>query len=211
VKVFLMYGLSEAFRSSYLPPDQIDARRGSMGKAIPETDLFVVRDDNTRAEPGEVGQLVHAGPTVALGYFGDPERTAAVFKPHPFSPSPDERVVYSGDLVKADAEGFLYFVGRRDLQMKSHGLRFSPEEVEEIVQRAELVAEVVARGEPDDVAGQAVVLHVVAKHADTFTTDALLAFCRREMPRYMVPARIYVHADLPRTSSGKVDRKQVGV
>lgn len=211
VRIYLMYGLSEAFRSSYLPPSELGMRLGSMGKAIPETELLVLDDDDRECPPEQPGQLVHAGPTVALGYWNRPEATAAVFRPDPRKPPGDPaRVVYSGDLVKRDEEGFLYFVGRADQQIKSYGFRISPEEVEEILYRSDMLAEVIVRGVPDDVAGQAVEAHVVPRHPETFTAEALLAACDAEMPRYMVPKRVVVHTEFPRTSSGKVDRKSVG-
>jgi acyl-CoA ligase (AMP-forming) (exosortase A-associated) len=209
VAICLMYGLSEAFRSTYLDPSLIDVRPESMGKAIPETEIWVLNEAGKPCAPGEVGELVHAGPTVALGYFGDDAATRKVWRPHPLAPDGAERVVYSGDLVRRDAEGFLYFVGRRDTMIKSHGVRISPQEVEEIVYASELVAEVVACGEPHAVAGMAVVVHVVPRDASTFQEHDLLAHCRKSMPSYMVPKNIRVHAQFPRTASGKVDRKRV--
>jgi acyl-CoA ligase (AMP-forming) (exosortase A-associated) len=211
VRIYLMYGLSEAFRSSYLPPSEVDTRPSSMGKAMPETELLVLDENDKQCGPDEVGQLVHAGPTVSLGYWNRPEATAAVFRPDPRKPKGDEsRVVYSGDLVKRDAEGFLYFVGRADQQLKSYGFRISPEEVEEALYRSGLLAEVVVRGVPDEVAGTAIEAHVVPKQPDSFEVPTLLRYCETEMPRYMVPKQVVVHAALPRTSSGKVDRKNVG-
>jgi acyl-CoA ligase (AMP-forming) (exosortase A-associated) len=210
VRIFLMYGLSEAFRSTYLPPEETDRRPASMGKPIPETEILVVEEGGRVCGPDEVGELVHAGPTVALGYWNRPDATAAAYRPHPLRPGSSERVVYSGDLVRRDSEGFLYFVGRRDQQIKSHGFRVSPEEVEESLFQSGLVAEVVVRGIPDEIAGQAIVAHVVPKAPDTFTPEALLAYCADAMPRYMVPKRIEVHPSFPRTSSGKLDRKAVG-
>jgi len=209
VQVILMYGLSEAFRSTYLTFAEIDRHRGSIGRAIPETEIFVVADDGQRCAPGEIGQLVHMGPTVALGYYNDEAKTAAVFRPHPFDPNSTQRAVYSGDLVRSDDEGYLWFVGRRDVMIKSHGFRISPEEVEEQVHRSGLVAAVIAHGEPDPVAGQHVIVDVVPRYKDTFTTGALFAWSRREMPRYMMPHEILVHDELPRTLSGKFDRKRV--
>jgi acyl-CoA synthetase (AMP-forming)/AMP-acid ligase II len=153
---------------------------------------------------------VHAGPTVALGYWNNPEATSRVFRPHPLRPGTLERVVYSGDVVHADLEGFLYFVGRRDKLIKAHGYRISPEEVEEIVLRFDGALEAVACGEPDPVAGQAVTVHVVPRDPGSFDAGALLAWCRREMPSYMVPKSIKVHAAFARTPSGKIDRQQVG-
>jgi acyl-CoA ligase (AMP-forming) (exosortase A-associated) len=209
VRVFLMYGLSEAFRSTYLPPEEVDRRPTSMGRAIPETTLYVLDGEGCPCPPGVAGELVHAGPTVALGYWRNPEATAAVFRPDPLDPKAKRPVVYSGDLVKRDAEGFLTFVGRRDQMLKCSGFRVSPEEVEEIVLRSELAREVVATGEPDSVAGTGIVLHVVPAEAEAFREEALRDFCRREMPSYMIPKRIEVHESLPRTSSGKLDRKSL--
>ena len=211
VRIYLMYGLSEAFRSTYLPPEEIDRRPTSMGRAIPECEMLVLAEDGRRCAPGEVGELVHRGPTVALGYWQDPAATAAVFRPDPFPPSAAAPpVVYSGDLVKADPEGYLYFVGRRDEMIKSHGFRISPGEVEETVFDSGLVREVVVKGQPDPIAGTTVVVHCVPSDAGTFSEEALLDYCRREMPRYMVPGAIRVHDAFPRTASGKVDRKAVG-
>jgi acyl-CoA ligase (AMP-forming) (exosortase A-associated) len=209
-RIFLMYGLSEAFRSTYLPPEQVDLRPASMGRAIPETEILVIDEGGKECAPDQVGELVHAGPTVALGYWNRPEATAAVYRPHPLHPESPGRAVYSGDLVRRDPEGFLYFVGRRDQQIKSHGFRVSPEEVEEALHRSGLIAEVVVRGVPDEIAGQSIEAHVVPRAPDAFTPEALLAYCAETMPRYMIPRTIEVHAGLPRTSSGKVDRKAVG-
>lgn len=211
VRIYLMYGLSEAFRSTYLPPEEVDNRPDSIGKAIPECEVLVVSSEGRRCQPGEVGELVHCGPTVALGYWNDAESTAKVFRQHPFDPSrSDERVVYSGDLVTSDEEGFLYYIGRRDHLIKSQGYRISPTEVEDIVFETGCVREVVARGEPDPVAGAVVVVHCVPRDPETFSPQAVLDHCRREMPRYMVPRRLYVHESFPRTASGKIDRQSVG-
>lgn len=208
-RIFLMYGLTEAFRSTYLEPAELDQRPGSMGRAIPETDVLVVDDDGRPCASGAVGELVHRGPTVAEGYWQDTAATDAVFRTDPFDPDASRRVVYSGDLVRADDAGFLFFVGRRDQMIKSQGYRISPEEVEEIVFESGLVREVVARGEPDPQAGQAVVLHCVAEDPATFDEKAVFDHCRREMPRYMLPREIRLHESLPRTTSGKVDRKAI--
>jgi acyl-CoA ligase (AMP-forming) (exosortase A-associated) len=210
-RLFLMYGLSEAFRSTYLPPSELDRRPHSMGRAIPETEIFAVDEHGRECGDGIVGELVHAGPTVSLGYWNRPDATAAVFRPDPRRPDGSGApVVYSGDLVRRDAEGFFTFVGRRDQQIKSHGFRISPEEVEEAIQGSNLVAEVIARGVPDEVAGMIVEVHVVPRDPERFDAEKLRAYCEAEMPRYMVPHRIRVHAALPRTSSGKVDRAGVG-
>jgi acyl-CoA ligase (AMP-forming) (exosortase A-associated) len=207
-RLYLMYGLSEAFRSTYLPPAELDRRPGSIGRAIPETEILILDQHGERCKPHEIGELVHCGPTVALGYWGDPEATAAVFRDDPRAPGRSECVVYSGDLVYADEDGFLYFVGRRDQLIKCHGYRVSAEEVEETIFASGLVAEVAVHGIPDPVSGQVIVAHVVPRTA-RFSEEALLGYCRREMPTYMVPRAVHTHAALPRTASGKLDRKGI--
>lgn len=209
VRIYLMYGLSEAFRSTYLPPHLIDEHPTSMGRAIPETEILAVRDDGREADVGEVGELVHRGPTVALGYWRDPEATARVFRPDPFDEAASRPVVFSGDLVRRDPDGLFTFMGRKDAMIKSHGYRISPEEVEEIVYGTGLVREVAARGVPDEIAGATVVVYCVPHDADRFQPDELLERCRTEMPRYMLPTRVFVREALPRTSSGKLDRKSI--
>jgi amino acid adenylation domain-containing protein len=209
-RIFLMYGLSEAFRSTYLPPELVDTRPDSMGKAIPETEVLVVREDGTECDAGEVGELVHRGPTVALGYWNDPEATRRVFRPDTL-PRGDPRrtVVFSGDLVRKDAEGFLYFVGRRDKMIKSQGYRVSPEEVEEILLSCPLVAEAAVCGKLDPDRGEAIIAHVVPAQTSCFAVEALVSFCQKEMPSYMQPRNVIVHGSLPRTASGKIDRNAV--
>jgi|SRR5690349_11213473 len=210
VRIFLMYGLSEAFRSTYLPPEELDAHPDSMGRAIPECEVLVLGEGDRPVAPGEpreIGELVHRGPTVALGYWGDAAATARVFRPDPLDPAARRKVVYSGDLVRRDADGLLYFVGRRDQLIKSYGFRVSPDEVEELIHASRLVAEVAVKSRPDPVAGAAIVAHVVPADPAVFETRALLEYCRARMPAYMVPKAIEVHEALPRTSSGKVDRK----
>lgn len=165
MKPYLMYGLTEAFRSTYLPPDEVERRPESMGKAIPNAEIMVVREDGTPCAPGEPGELVHRGVHVALGYWNDPEKTAERYKPAPgqLAGLPiTELAVWSGDTVKMDDEGFLYFVGRRDEMIKTSGYRVSPTEVEEVVYATGLVAEAAAIGVSHPVLGQAVVLVVYA-------------------------------------------------
>nr|MBA2689443.1 acyl-CoA ligase (AMP-forming), exosortase A system-associated [Burkholderiales bacterium] len=211
-KPYLMYGLTEAFRSTYLPPSEVDRRPESMGKAIPNAEIVVVREDGALCAPHEPGELVHRGVLVSLGYWNDPEKTAERFKP---APGQDralplmELAVWSGDTVKMDEDGFLYFVGRRDEMIKTSGYRVSPTEVEEVLYATKLVGEVAALGVDHPVLGQAVT--IIATPADegaTLTADALLAVCKRQLPAYMVPAHIEIIAgSLPRNPNGKIDRK----
>ena len=211
-KPYLMYGLTEAFRSTYLPPEEVDRRPDSIGKAIPHAEILVVREDGSECEPGEPGELVHRGPLVALGYWNDPERTAERFRPAPGRPDGvclPEIAVWSGDTVRKDSDGFLYFVGRRDEMIKTSGYRVSPTEVEEAVYASGLVGEAVALGIPHPEQGQAIV--VVATPADGAVLDAegILAHCRPILPRYMVPASIVARESLPRNPNGKIDRKRM--
>jgi acyl-CoA ligase (AMP-forming) (exosortase A-associated) len=208
IKIFLMYGLTEAFRSTYLPPEELDRRPTSMGKAIPDTEILVLKEDGKLCEPGEIGELVHRGPTVSLGYWNRPEDTARALRPNPVL-APEmgdcEKVCYSGDLVKTDAEGFLYFVGRRDTMIKSSGFRISPTEIEEVLFQTGKLRGAAAIGIPDDVLGQVVKVFVVAKDGTPVDPLELLSICAEKMPRYMVPKFLEVLDELPKTSSGKVD------
>ena len=205
-KLFLMYGLTEAFRSTYLSPEKVDHKPNSIGTAIPGAEIIVLDDTRAPCGPGDVGELVHRGPTVALGYWADAEATARVFRPNPLRPagSPDsERVVFSGDLVYQDADGDLFFVGRRDKMIKTLGYRVSPDEVAEVLHASGEVAEAAVTSEPDEMRGARVVAYVVL--APGGELSRLEAFVADEMPRYMQPARIEVRTDLSRTPSGKYD------
>lgn len=207
-KIFLMYGLTEAFRSTYLPPEELDRRPTSMGKAIPDTEILVINNEGRPCCPGEVGELVHRGPTVSMGYWGQPELTAQVLRPHPFLPSElgsDEKVCYSGDLVKMDEDGFLYFVGRRDTMIKSSGFRISPTEVEEVLFQSGKICEAAVIGIPDKVLGQVIKAFVVPRDGESLKPEELLGFCASRMPRHMVPKFVEVLERLPKTTSGKVD------
>lgn len=207
---FLMYGLTESFRSTYLPPDEVDARPDSMGKAIPNVEVMVVSSDGELCAPGQVGELVHRGPLVSLGYWNDPERTAARFRAAPGQPAglPNpELAVWSGDSVKMDDDGFLYFVGRIDDMIKTSGYRVSPAEVEEVAYDSGLVAEAAALGLPHPRLGQRIVLIVKSKSSDITPTEELLSHIRRQLPNYMVPAAVYWNDTLPRNANGKLDRR----
>ena len=207
-KIFLMYGLTEAFRSTYLRPEELDRRPDSMGKAIPNTEILVVSETAKRCGPGEIGELVHRGPTVSMGYWGQPELTAKVLRPHPFIPAElgdSEKVCYSGDLVKMDEDGFLYFVGRRDNMIKCSGYRVSPTEVEEILFQSGKLREAAVIGIPDSVLGQAIKAFVVPRDGEALDAEALQSFCAERMPRYMVPKVAQVMDSLPKTPSGKID------
>jgi len=205
-RIFLMYGLTEAFRSTYLDPALIDARPDSIGKAIPNARIDVVTPDGRSADPDEPGELVHSGPLVAQGYWNDPERTAARFRPLPAGFGCDDPAVWSGDIVRRDADGFLYFVERHDNMIKTSGYRVSPTEVEDIAYEIEGVAEAAAIGVKHGSLGQAIVLVVSAKGEEAVSSDDILAYCRQQLPGYMVPRSVVVRDDLPRNPNGKIDR-----
>mgnify|MGYP003575081967 CR=1 FL=1 len=207
---FLMYGLTEAFRSTYLPPAELDRRPDSIGKAIPNAEVLVVREDGTPCAPNEPGELVHRGALVALGYWNDPVKTAERFRPAPGReaglPFP-EIAVWSGDTVRRDEDGFFYFVGRRDEMIKVSGYRVSPTEVEEVLHRHEAVAEAVALGVPHPALGQAIVVLAAPAAGHMPAPEELAAHCRRLLPAYMAPAHIEIRpGGLPRNPNGKIDR-----
>ena len=208
-QVFLMYGLTEAFRSTYLPPDELDTRPTSMGKAIPNTEILVVDEEGRRCGPGEVGELVHHGPTVSLGYWNQPDLTTKVLRPHPLTQpgrTQPDIVCYSGDLVKTDEDGFLYFVGRRDNQIKSAGFRISPNEVEEVLHAVAPLRQAAVVGVADAMLGQHLVAFAVPQEkAGTLDPQAILAGCAAKLPRHMVPKQVNLVGTLPMTANGKVD------
>lgn len=205
-RLFLMYGLTEVLRSTFLAPEEVDRRPDSMGRAIPGAEVLVLREDLTPCPPGEVGELVHRGPTVTLGYWNDPEATARVFRPHPLRPAgaPDaERVVFSGDLVRRDAEGWLYFVGRRDRMIKTLGYRVSPDEIATVLYASGEIAECIITSELDEARGERIVAFVVLQGGGSL--ERLKAYGGVELPRHMQPARYEVRDALPRLPSGKHD------
>jgi acyl-CoA ligase (AMP-forming) (exosortase A-associated) len=206
---FLMYGLTEAFRSTYLDPAEVDRRPSSIGKAIPNAEILVVGPDGSLRDPGEEGELVHRGALVAMGYWGDPERTAQHFRPVPARESglsTDEIAVWSGDIVVRDEEGFLYFVGRNDEMIKTSGYRVSPTEIEEAAYETGLVRDAVAFGVEDMKLGQHVMLVVSPIRGRAVDVDSLLARMRQTLPLYMLPQRVEVKPEIPRSPNGKLDR-----
>ena len=232
---YLMYGLTEAFRATYLPPDEVDRRPESMGKAIPNTEVMVVRPDGTLCDPEEPGELVQRGSLVALGYWNDPAKTAERFKPAPGQPKElpiKEMAVWSGDTVKRDKDGFLYFIGRKDEMIKTSGYRVSPTEVEEVAYASGLVGDAVAVAAPHPELGQGIVLVVSGPSPGLPATlsreagegqeegpsspspgsagegrgEGLLNFLKTRLPNFMVPHHITWLPELPRNPNGKFDR-----
>lgn len=208
---YLMYGLTEAFRSTYLPPEEVDRRPTSIGKAIPNAEILVVREDGSECGPGEPGELVHRGALVSMGYWNDAEKTAERFRPLPRQRKElviPELAVWSGDTVTKDDEGFLYFLSRRDEMIKTSGYRVSPTEVEEIAYRTGLVAEVAAFGVDHAALGQAIVLVAQPAAGAEPDTKRLIDACKEQLPAFMVPQHVdWLDHSLPRNANGKIDRK----
>jgi acyl-CoA ligase (AMP-forming) (exosortase A-associated) len=205
--IYSMYGLTEAFRSTYLDPALLDTHPESIGRAIPFAEIMIVRPDGTETESNEEGELVHAGPLVAQGYWRDPTRTAERFKPAPPNSSYGGTAVWSGDQARRDDDGLLYFVGRADAMIKTAGNRVSPTEIEEAAIATGVVAEAIALGYPDPQLGQAIAL--VARPLAAPDEAQLRARLKSLLPNFMLPARILWRAELPRSPNGKIDRNAI--
>jgi len=211
---YLMYGLTEAFRSTYLSPDEIDKRIGSMGKAIPNAEILVLRKDGSECNVDETGELVHKGPLVSLGYWNLADKTAERFKAVSGQPKGiinPELAVFSGDFVKKDQNGFLYFVGRADEMIKTSGYRISPMEVEEVLYQHEQVTEAATIGVPDAKLGQAILAIVSSTNQSDLSLmeKSVLRHCQKQLANYMAPKKIIVLAELPHNANGKIDRNKL--
>ncbi|HEY6916079.1 MAG TPA: acyl-CoA ligase (AMP-forming), exosortase A system-associated [Allosphingosinicella sp.] len=207
--LYLMYGLTEAFRSTFLDPALVDTHPDSMGKAIPFAEVMAVRPDGSAAASGEEGELVHAGPLVAKGYWRDAERSALRFRPAPPQSLHGGTAVWSGDKVRVDGDGLFYFVGRDDAMIKTSGNRVSPTEVEEAAVASGLVVEAVAFGYPDDRLGEAIALVARPAGEGEGVEAELRAYLKRELPNFMQPSALILRDTLPRTPNGKLDRERI--
>ena len=205
--LYLMYGLTEAFRSTYLPPDQLAQRPGSIGKAIPNAQLLLLNADGQECAPDEPGELVHAGALVAQGYWNNPKASLACFKPLPqaLAGTKPSMAVWSGDIMRRDAEGYLYYIGRRDTQIKTAGYRVSPDEIETLVSHLAEVTHAVAQGVPDTALGQAIVLWVQA----TCTLATIRRYCQTHLPNFMLPQEYVILPTIPLNQNGKPDRAAI--
>lgn len=210
--IYLMYGLTEAFRSTYLPPEQVDQRPQSIGKAIPNAEVLVINNAGEECAANEVGELVHRGALVSMGYWRDPEKTAERFRPAPCRSNgipTQELAVWSGDRVRRDEEGYLYFVGRQDEMIKTSGYRVSPTEVEDVALSHTGVQQAVALGLPHAELGEGILLLVTATQDSVRQDDfeaALASHCRVHLPNFMLPLAIQCRDELPRNQNGKLDR-----
>ena len=211
-KIFLMYGLTEAFRGTYLDPDQVDHRPGSIGKAIPNAEIMILNKEGKLCRPMEKGELVQRGAHVAQGYWNDSEKTVQMFKSHPFPLAGlqfEEKVVYSGDTVYKDQEGFIYYEGRTDELIKTSGYRVSPAEIEEAIYKTNKVKHAAVFGIPDGILGQVPVAAVSLKENMILDENELIQSCRKRLPNYMVPVKVVIYDELPLNPTGKLDRNKI--
>ncbi|MEO6717484.1 MAG: acyl-CoA ligase (AMP-forming), exosortase A system-associated [Novosphingobium sp.] len=205
-RLFAMYGLTEAFRSTFLDPALIDSHPTSIGKAIPYAEILVVNDQGNLARPGEEGELVHCGPLVAQGYWEDAERTAERFRPAPSGSVYGGTAVWSGDRARFDSDGLFYFAGRRDAMIKSAGNRISPQEIEEAAVATGLVAEAVVLGLPDERMGHAIHMIVRAVPGISNAASRLPRKLMEVLPNFMQPKQIHWRESMPIGPNGKIDR-----
>jgi acyl-coenzyme A synthetase/AMP-(fatty) acid ligase len=207
-RIFSMFGLTEAFRSTYLDPDKLDAHPTSIGKSIPDCQVMVLDEKGEECSPGVVGELVHRGATVTKGYWHDPESTAKVFRSHPRFPG--ETLVFSGDRVVRDEEGYLYFVARGDEMIKTKGFRVSPTEVEsEVVRHADIV-EAVAFAVPNIAVGEDIACAYTTLDGKPLPEAVLRQYLKNSLPSHMVPAYLIHFEAFPITgNAGKLDRKTI--
>jgi len=207
VGIVSMYGLTECQRVSYLPPKMLAQRPGSVGTAIPNCEVFVLDEEGREFKAGQVGELVVRGSNVTQGYWNAPEETAKFFRPGKYR---GEALLYTGDLFRKDEEGYLYFVARKDDIIKTRGARVSPQEIENRVCEMKGVVESAVIGVPDDLLGQAIKLFVAGNPAQHLTEDSILKHCKTHLEAFMVPKYVELRESLPKTSSGKIDKQQLG-
>ena len=208
VKIYSMYGLTECKRVSYLPPDQIDIRPTSVGKGMPNEEVYIVNEQGHRVGPGIIGELVVRGANVMKGYWEMPEETDKVLRPGPL---PGEKVLYTGDLFRMDEEGYLYFVGRKDDIIKTRGEKVSPKEVENVLYSLEGVAEAAVLGVPDEVLGQAIKAVIALREDAHLTPEDVLRHCAQHLEDFMVPKFVEFRNTLPKTATGKISKRELAV
>ena len=202
--VYSMYGLTECKRVSYLPPDQLDIRPTSVGKGMPNEEVYIVDEDGNRVGPDVIGELVVRGSNVMRGYWEMPEETAKRLRPGPY---PGEMGLYTGDLFRMDEEGYLYFVARKDDIIKSRGEKVSPKEIENILYEIDEVVEAAVVGVEDAVLGQAIKAFVVLKDGSELKEKEIIRFCSQHLEDFMVPKYIEFKNELPKTDTGKIKRR----
>lgn len=204
VRIYSMYGLTECKRVSYLPPEDILRKPLSVGKGMPNEEVWIEDEKGVRLGPNEVGELVVRGSNVMRGYWGLPEETSRVLKPGKY---PGEMVLHTGDLFRMDDEGYLYFLGRKDDTIKSKGERISPKEIEWCLKAYKGVGQALVVGVPDPVLGHAVVAYVGPANGNTLTEKEILHHCRHNLEDFMVPRTVHVVDKFPMNTNGKIDKQ----
>jgi acyl-CoA synthetase (AMP-forming)/AMP-acid ligase II len=201
-----MYGLTECKRVAYLPPEEIDRRPLSVGRAMPDVEAYLVDECGRRLACPASGELVVRGANVMVGYWNRPEDTERVLRP---GPVPGERVLYTGDIFRTDGAGFLYFVGRTDDILKSRGRKVSPREVENVLYSLDGVLEAAVIGRADATLGEMIMAWVVVKPGHQLTERDVLRHCAAHLEDYMVPHRVCFTPSFEKTSSGKIDKRRI--
>ncbi|MDA8090602.1 MAG: AMP-binding protein [Nitrospiraceae bacterium] len=205
VKFYSMFGLTECKRVSYLPPEELDRRPLSVGKAMPNCEVFIVDEKGAEVPPGTAGELVVRGANVMRGYWNDREATARTFR----DTGSGEAVLFSGDYFRRDEEGYLYFIGRKDDIIKTKGERVSPRELENALCGMEGVAEAAVMGVPDDILGQAIAAFIATAEGAALSRKSVLKYCRETLEPWMVPKYLEISTSLPKSPNGKVDREEL--
>jgi amino acid adenylation domain-containing protein len=203
VKLFSMFGLTECKRVCYLPPEEIDRRPSSVGKAIPNCEVFIVDDLGKEVHPGEVGELVVRGANVMRGYWNSPELTARTYREGAY---PGEKWLCSGDYFRKDEEGYLYFLGRKDDMIKTKGERVSPKELENVLSELAGVSEAAVIGVPDEILGQAVAAYVVRSPGCPLAEKDVLGYCSKNLEMFMIPKYVWFLDEMPKSTNGKIDK-----
>ncbi|NIQ13821.1 MAG: AMP-binding protein [Candidatus Dadabacteria bacterium] len=206
VDFYSMFGLTECKRISYLTPEEIDRKPTSVGKPMPNCEVWVVDDQGNEVSPGKVGELIVSGSNVMKGYWNSPELTSKVYKNYKL---PGDWVLYTGDLFKKDGDGYLYFIGRKDDLIKTKGERVSPKEIENIIHEMEGVSEVAVIGVDDEIFGQAIKVFIVTMPGQKLTANEILKYCSENLESFMVPKYIEFIKELPKTDHGKIDKKSL--
>jgi len=207
VKIYSMYGLTECKRVSYLPPEELEKRPASVGKAMPNSEAYIVDERGKKiTEPGIAGELVVRGANVMKGYWNQPGESEKVFRPGPL---PGESVLYTGDLFKMDEEGYLYFISRKDDILKISGEKVSPKEIENVLYKNENIAEAAVVGIADEILGQAAKAFVVLKRGADLTSKEIIKYCSQQLESFMVPKYVVIMEELPKTDHGKIDKKSL--
>jgi amino acid adenylation domain-containing protein len=202
-RLYSMYGLTECKRVSYLPPEELDRRPDSVGRGMPNEEVWIVDGEGNRVGPGVTGELVVRGSNVMRGYWGDPEASERILRPGIF---PGEKILYTGDLFRMDEEGFIYFVGRKDDMIKTRGERVSPKEVENAIYEMEGIVEVAVIPVPDDILGSAIKAYIVARNGYHLTEKQLFLHCKKMLEEFAIPKYFVFRDSLPKNPSGKIDK-----